>query len=605
MLVQSKSGLETRIRAASAGSAFAGIVLACLAPEAGAQSNRRITFGIQWHGPTVGQPSSSPGIPITEGDLLLTASGDPAFGPLPRPQIFLNAGQLGISRYALCVGHPGGTPCGIEVDALSFGTDAPFRCDTAPSARLFFSVDEQAVGSDGSTLVPSVRSEAAAGVWDVAADVFVPLPLPPGPLPPNAVLPESVGTIDGNGLVSGSGSHYRGLGLVEPNPPGIPPDPGDNLDSLVMSPLPGPTGKVYFSLDASFIDPVLGIQNSGSAAFAGVAPGAVLVKQIGGGGFTEYAAPNQLGLDLFGAGTDDLDALILTENGDGVFQPSQTPCDWIAPLHGLIAPTDMLLFSVRRGSAVVGMPDSIFGLPIEPGDILTTPKAGGLSPFPGIYIAAENLGLATARSGQVGVTIGDELDAASTSPEPWYDCNENGVEDSVDIATGSSADANMNGIPDDCEQSFASYCDCGGGLGPCGNDDAGGGCRNSTGSGATLVPTGSSSFESDDLVLSASGMPTHKLAVWLLSHNQAQVTLGDGLRCVGSPFHRFGTFNTGGTGSGTKGPGIIASSCATLPASYCIGEASTWNFQTWYRNLTGPCGHGSNLTNGVHVVFTP
>jgi hypothetical protein len=100
-------------------------------------------------------------------------------------------------------------------------------------------------------------------------------------------------------------------------------------------------------------------------------------------------------------------------------------------------------------------------------------------------------------------------------------------------------------------------------------------------------------------------MPTNKLAVWLLSHNQAQVTLGDGLRCVGSPFHRFGTFNTGATGSGTKGPGIIASSCATLPVSYCIGAASTWNFQTWYRNLTGPCGHGSNLTNGVQVIFTP
>ena len=606
MLVQPKSGSGRGIQTVPrfARPTLAAISLACFAPSLAAQSNRRITFGIQWHGPTVGQPSSSPGTPITEGDLLLPALGDPAFGPLPRPQIFMNAGQLGISRYAVCVGHQGGTPCGVEVDALSFGTDAPFRCDQ-PSARLFFSVDEQAVGSDGSTLVPSVRSEAAAGVWDVAADIFVPLPLPPGPLPPNAVPPESVGTIDGNGLVSGSGSHYRGLGLVEPNPPGLPPDPGDNLDSLVMSPLPGPTGKVYFSLDASFVDPVLGIPNSGSAAAAGVPPAAVLVKQVAGGGFTVYASPNQLGLDFFGAGTDDLDALILTENGDGVFQPSQTPCDWIAPIHGLAGPTDMLLFSVRRGSAVVGMPDSIFGLPIEPGDILTTPKAGGLSPFPGIYIAAEDLGLATARSGQPGVSVGDELDAASTSIEPWYDCNENGVEDSVDIATGSSADANMNGIPDECEQSAAAYCDCAAGVGPCGNDDPSAGCANSTGSGATLTPSGSTSFESDDLVLSAASMPTNKLAVWLFSHNQVHATLGDGIRCVGSPFHRFGTFNTGATGSGVKGPGIIASSCATLPAAYCIDAASTWNFQAWYRNLTGPCGHGSNLTNGVHVVFTP
>jgi hypothetical protein len=599
VLVQPKSG---SVRGIQLRSGLAVVVVAALAPSVAAQANRRITFGIQWHGPTVGQPSSSPGTPITEGDLLLPALGDPAFGPLPRPQIFLNAGQLGITRYSTCVGHQGGTPCGIEVDALSFGTDAQFRCDQ-PSARLFFSVDEQAVGSPSSTLVPSVRSEAAAGVWDVAADVFVPLTLPPGPLPPHAVPSESVGTIDGNGLVSGSGSHYRGLGLVEPNPPGLPPDPGDNLDSLVMSPLPGPNGKVYFSLDASFVDPVLGIPNSGSAAAAGVPPAAVLVKQLSGGGFTIYATPNQLGLDFFGAGTDDLDALILSENGDGVFEPSQTPCDWVAPLHGLVGPTDMLLFSVRRGSAVVGMPDSIFGLPIEPGDLLTTPKAGGLSPFPGIYVAAEDLGLATTRTD--GVTTGDELDAASTSPDPWYDCNHNGVEDSVDIATGASADANHNGIPDECEQSTTGYCFCTAGLGPCGNDDASAGCANSTGSGAALGSSGTTSFDTDDLVLSATGMPTNKLGVWLLSHNQAQATLGDGLRCVGSPFHRFGTFNTGATGSGTKGPGIIASSCATLPASYCIVEGSTWNFQTWYRNLTGPCGHGSNLTNGVQVVFTP
>lgn len=33
-----------------------------------------------------------------------------------------------------------------------------------------------------------------------------------------------------------------------------------------------------------------------------------------------------------------------------------------------------------------------------------------------------------------------------------YDCNGNGIEDAVDIAYGSSADANKNGIPDECER---------------------------------------------------------------------------------------------------------------------------------------------------------
>ncbi|HIG12510.1 MAG: hypothetical protein ABGY71_04125 [bacterium] len=32
-----------------------------------------------------------------------------------------------------------------------------------------------------------------------------------------------------------------------------------------------------------------------------------------------------------------------------------------------------------------------------------------------------------------------------------FDCNKNGIQDAVDIALGSSADANNNGIPDECE----------------------------------------------------------------------------------------------------------------------------------------------------------
>jgi hypothetical protein len=35
---------------------------------------------------------------------------------------------------------------------------------------------------------------------------------------------------------------------------------------------------------------------------------------------------------------------------------------------------------------------------------------------------------------------------------PLYDCNENGIEDAVDIATGSSADADGNGVPDECQE---------------------------------------------------------------------------------------------------------------------------------------------------------
>lgn len=35
--------------------------------------------------------------------------------------------------------------------------------------------------------------------------------------------------------------------------------------------------------------------------------------------------------------------------------------------------------------------------------------------------------------------------------QPRFDCNDNGIEDSVDIALGASSDQNQNGVPDECE----------------------------------------------------------------------------------------------------------------------------------------------------------
>lgn len=40
---------------------------------------------------------------------------------------------------------------------------------------------------------------------------------------------------------------------------------------------------------------------------------------------------------------------------------------------------------------------------------------------------------------------------APLAPDAVYDCNENGVEDAVDIAIGTSGDTNENGVPDECE----------------------------------------------------------------------------------------------------------------------------------------------------------
>ncbi len=573
--------------------AIAGFaVLACVSSGAFAQ----VAFSIDWKGPTISQNASAGGPRITEGDILLPPSGGPGFGPLAKPQMLLTGNQLGLQFYSLCLGHQAGQPCKVEVDALSFGHDTIFsNAPVMTHTRLWFVLDVYAVGEPTSIAPPDLLSEAPVG--DSAADVFTTFGLPLPPLPPGAVSPgRNVGVFDGNGLFSGSGYVYPGVGLVEPNFPTVPPNRGDHIDALSIGFLPGPGAPVYFSLDASFADPINGVPNSGSAAAQGVPAAAVLKKILGSvGPPTVYATPLSLGLDLAGPGTDDLDAIVLAENGDGIFQPSMIPYDWVGGAK------DMLLYSVRRGSAVIGMPDSIFGIPIEPGDVLTTPPAPGLRP--GIFIAAENLGLRTTRTD--AVMFGDDLGDMATTALPCYDCNHNGVEDAVDIATGTSADTNHNGIPDECEQSFAAYCMCPAPLGPCGNDDASAGCANSTGAGGLLAASGTTSYFTDDLALHVSQLPANKTGLWLMSASQAQVVLGDGLRCIGSPLYRFGAFNSGAGGSATKGRGIIASSCSSLPSAACIHAGQTWNFQVWYRNPTGPCGNGTNLSNGESVTFTP
>jgi hypothetical protein len=107
-----------------------------------------------------------------------------------------------------------------------------------------------------------------------------------------------------------------------------------------------------------------------------------------------------LGLDLGGFDTDDLDALIF-DDADGT---------------ATLTPPDTIYFSVRRGSAVIGAPDSAFGVPIEEGDVLTIPTGPGLPPA--LFIAAEVMGLGTVRSGTAGPFGADEVDALDLNLTP-------------------------------------------------------------------------------------------------------------------------------------------------------------------------------------------
>lgn len=587
------------------------VSLAALSGAAAAQST--VHFSVDWQSVSVGTPDSAFGFPITEGDILVPTAPAIGLGPLPGPSIAWSAGfapvpGLGLFGHPGCVGHAGSTPCIVEVDALSFAQDWEPMPGVVLKNAVRFSTDEYARGIPGMPFPPTIWTEGPVG--DLCADVLVDTGIGAAPTPPfAATLPGSVAFLDGNGMVSLSPALYPGLGLVEPRPPTpVLPKIGDNLDALEMDPGSATGGPpvlgFFFSLDAAWPDPMTGFPNTGSALAHGFPPGAVLRTPVPGGAPVMYAVPGLLGLDLIGGPmSDDLDALVLAENGAAGYQPSLTPYDW-----AFAGGTDMLLFSVRRGSAVIGAPDSLFGIPISEGDILTTPiptALGGVSPFPAIFIAAENLGLATLRSG-TGGNFNDELDALDLDPKPLIDCDGNGVEDALDIAMGGAADANGNGIPDSCEGSITYACFCPAPLGPCGNNDASAGCRNSTGSGALLTATGSTSVGVDNLVLTTSQMPTFTLGLMLQAPSLgAPIPFFDGRRCVTGSLLRWPLKNSGATGSFSYGPGMAAFAVANHPPAFWLTAGSTWHFQTWYRDTLGPCATGANVSNSASVTFTP
>ncbi|MFT4538391.1 MAG: hypothetical protein ACI835_000825 [Planctomycetota bacterium] len=586
------------LRACAAGLGRIALIAASLV--GGAQAQDLFTFSVDWHGPANGTPGFGGVIEITEGDILMPPFGFPDFGPLPPPQIFLTGAEMGLPLYGICDSTPG-NPCRIEVDAFSDGNDSILKNLPGLPYNIYFSTDEYAVGF-GVGPTASILSEAPFG--DISADVFVSLQTNPGPIPPSTIAPAIPNTLgfDGNGEASSAPvpAVAPGLGIREPNIPftGLPNQPfdfGDNLDALNIN-TNLTQARVFFSLDGGLFDTKAGVNNSNSAQQNfNLSAGDILMRNLGGGAPTVYADHALLGLSAL----DDIDALILHENGDNLYQPSLVPYDWEG------GTTDMLIFSVRRSSPIIGQLDSIQGVPIMPGDLLVPPLFGpDPGTTPGLLIPGESLGLSTGRLGGEF----DDIDALDVEDDPpYHDCNDNGIDDSVDIANGGSCDDNMNGIPDECEPPGTGYCFCTTGQGPCSNDYTNGGCENSTGSGAILEGTGSSSVFQDDLVLTITQAPTGQFGLLYMGSNQISAPFGDGLRCVGAGAggtHRFGVQSSRGAGTYTEGPGIISDACANFPPAGCILLGATWNFQGWYRDPGGPCANAHNLSNAWSVTFT-
>jgi hypothetical protein len=182
------------------------------------------------------------------------------------------------------------------------------------------------------------------------------------------------------------------------------------------------------------------------------------------------------------------------------------------------------------------------------------------------------------------------------------DCNGNGVPDDLDIADGTSADQDADGVPDDCGAGVP-FCfgDGTGAICPCGNIGAAGeGCVNSSGQGGVLFTTGTPSIANDDLGFDVQQLPAGKPSLLFAGPNLINPGLlfGDGLRCVGGSIRRLGIRVTNASGQAVWAP--------SLQAAGGWNSGDTRYFQVWFRDPSGgPCGAGFNTSAGTAVSFIP
>lgn len=120
---------------------------------------------------------------------------------------------------------------------------------------------------------------------------------------------------------------------------------------------------------------------------------------------------------------------------------------------------------------------------------------------------------------------------------------------------------------------------------------------NSTGGGAQIHASGSSSAAANDLELSASPVPANQFGLFFYGPSQIELPFGDGFLCVGGGLHRLPV------GTASKAMELRFPVDNTLPPATNLTAGSTWNFQAWFRDLAAG-GAGYNLSDGVSILFT-
>ena len=116
---------------------------------------------------------------------------------------------------------------------------------------------------------------------------------------------------------------------------------------------------------------------------------------------------------------------------------------------------------------------------------------------------------------------------------------------------------------------------------------------------ANLVATGSARVEDNDLLLTATQLPTNQFGYFLMSQTTDFVPNfggSDGNLCLGAPQLRFAK-NV--LNSGASGEMSFAVDNQDLPGGAIFVPGDTWFLQLWFRDI----GNTSNTSPGVQVDF--
>ena len=220
------------------------------------------------------------------------------------------------------------------------------------------------------------------------------------------------------------------------------------------------------------------------------------------------------------------------------------------------------------------------------------------------------LGTTTALSGTLtvapltgGTTVTD-LTGVSGDPQPLpgsisvigntvsLTSNNSGSFDFTDPASGISASFNLAGVLAGSWSAPApsNYCTA---------------AINSTGNIGQLSLTGSQRLQDDQLVLTATGLPTTQFAYFIVAPSQGFIATPPGSQgniCLSGGIGRYTALvgQTDGAGTFSRDLGV-----ASIPVNPAVAPqpGETWNFQLWHRD-TNPTPT-SNFTVGLQLTFVP